>query len=472
MVAGAVGALPLAHGRVLLRVLGRVQVAGQAHAADNQLAVARDGEIPAVQRPADRHRLTRVQPLRAGHHGRLGGAVGVPHLAALGQPVGQLLGAGLAAHDEQADIIQRHLRPQPSQGGHGGHDRDVAADQPRAQVLPGTHQGARGRHQAGAVAPGQPHFLAGGVEGHGQAGQHAVVRPERVVLAEQARLRVHKRGCRAVRDGHALRLACGAGGEDDPAVVVRGDLAQLARFRGLRGFQHPQPLVGEDRVHVRLAEHRLSALVRVVRVHRHVRAARAHRGQDGQVELPASRRHPDPHPAPITHTLGAHDRGAALDFLHELRVGEHAVIVGVGAAAVAVVDGSGVGVLGGGGREDVDKRPLRRDQVAAQEWIRGVFSGLRHADKANDVQKNRKLWARPTICAGPPCVPPFRGSSYQGPANRLWGPNSWLLPAGSAALRARARAASLKPLPRGRPQTQGGPWIKHDWPRCWWRAGT
>src|SRR5699024_12333998 len=35
-----------------------------------------------------------------------------------------------------------------------------------------------GGYQAGAVAPRQPHLLAGGVEGDGQSGQHAVLRAE------------------------------------------------------------------------------------------------------------------------------------------------------------------------------------------------------------------------------------------------------------------------------------------------------
>ena len=141
----AVGALP-AQGlqrRVLLRVLDRVQVGGQAHATDDEFAhltgvygdavLIDDHQVPALQRQPDRHGLARQHALRAGHDGGLGGAVGIPHFAVFGgQAVHQLLGASLAADDEEADTIQGLGGPQAGQGWHGGDHRDVAANEPGA----------------------------------------------------------------------------------------------------------------------------------------------------------------------------------------------------------------------------------------------------------------------------------------------------------------------------------------------------
>ena len=113
VVTGAIGALP-AHGLqrcVFFRVLGRIQIGRQSHAADYQLADAAhfhghallidDHQVPTVKRQSNGHRPARQHLLRTGDDGGLGGAVGIPHLAVLGgQTVHQFLRAGLAADDE------------------------------------------------------------------------------------------------------------------------------------------------------------------------------------------------------------------------------------------------------------------------------------------------------------------------------------------------------------------------------------
>ena len=113
MVTGAIRTLPahrLQRG-VLLRVLGRIQVGRQSHAANHQLADAAhfhrhallidDHQVPPIQRQANGHRPSGQHLLRTGDDGGLGGAVGIPHLAVLGgQAVYQFLRAGLAADDE------------------------------------------------------------------------------------------------------------------------------------------------------------------------------------------------------------------------------------------------------------------------------------------------------------------------------------------------------------------------------------
>ena len=195
-VAAAVGAPPAQrrHRRVLFGVLVRVEVAGQTDAADHQLAdptdghrlavLVDDGQVPAGQRQADADRPLAAQRGRARDDGRLGGAVGVPHLAAVdGEPLGELRGARLAAEDQQPHRFERLGGPQRGQRRHRRHHGDVAGDQPRPEIHAAAHQRPRRRHQAGAVPPGQPHLLAGGVERDRQPGQHPVAGADRVVLA-------------------------------------------------------------------------------------------------------------------------------------------------------------------------------------------------------------------------------------------------------------------------------------------------
>ncbi|CDP88027.1 hypothetical protein BN975_03859 [Mycolicibacterium farcinogenes] len=152
-VAAAVGAVPAErrHGRVLLGVLLGVEVAGQAHSADHEFADLADGhrhavlvdhrQVPAGQRQADADRPLTVQLGGAGHHGRLGRAVGVPHLAAVDGETGRQLGrASLAPEDQQPHRFQCLGRPQCGQGRNCGHHGDVAAHQPRAEVHAAAHQ--------------------------------------------------------------------------------------------------------------------------------------------------------------------------------------------------------------------------------------------------------------------------------------------------------------------------------------------
>ncbi len=216
-IAAAIGARPVQdrHRGVLLGVLVRIQVAGQPHAADHELAhpavVDRpavgvdDGQVPARQRQPDADRPGAVEPCRAGHDGGLGRAVGVPHLAAVdGEPLGQLRGTGLPAKDQQPHRFQRLGGPQRGQRRHRRDHGHVAGDQPRTEVHPAAHQRPRRGNQAGTVPPRQPHLLARRVESHRQPGQHPVPGPNRVVPQEHLCLGVDERGGVAVRDGHAF----------------------------------------------------------------------------------------------------------------------------------------------------------------------------------------------------------------------------------------------------------------------------
>ncbi|MDH6113258.1 hypothetical protein P3T34_005473 [Kitasatospora sp. MAP12-44] len=290
----------------LLGVLGRVQVARGADAADQQLAglvpgdrlalAVDDGDLPAGQRRADPHRLPGRQQGRAGHHGGLGGAVGVPELAVrCGQPVDQLGRAGLAADDQQPDPLQALDRPERQQGRHGGDHGDPALHQPGPEVGAGLDQRARRRDQAGGVPPGEPDLLAGGVEGHREAGQHPVAGAERVRPQEEPGFGVDEGGRRAVADRDALGAAGGAGGEDDPGVVVGRRTGRVAA--GAHGGAGRNRLVGADHgADARVGPDQLGPLVGVVRVHRDVRGAGAQHGEDGDIEVGGPGRDPDADP--------------------------------------------------------------------------------------------------------------------------------------------------------------------------------
>jgi hypothetical protein len=382
-VAAAVGAVPAHRGqrRELRGVLLGVQVAGQAHPADDQLAGlahadrvavrADHGQLPAGQRQPDPDRALAGQRGGTGDHGGLGGPVGVPDLAALdGQPLGQFRRAGLAAEDQQPDVFERLDRPQRGQGRHGGDHGDPLLGQPGTQVDAAAHQRTLGRHQAGAVPPGQPHLLAGGVERHRQPGQDPVVRADRRLGGtgeEEPRLGVHERGGRAVADRDTLRGAGGAGGEDDPGVVVGSG---PARPPLRRTPQRDGAAVAEHRADVRLAEDQLGALLRVVRVDRHVRRTGREHTEDRQVELGGAGGDTHADPVADADPVPGEQHPHRVDLLGQFAVGERLAAVVDRAAVVdgesagmrphGVVEDVGEGAADGGGGEAEHRRGRRR----------------------------------------------------------------------------------------------------------------
>ena len=123
----------------------------------------------------------------AGDHGGFGRAVGVPDLAGWGgEAFGEFGWAGLAAHDQQADAGESVDRPQRDEGRDGRDDGDVIGDEPRAEVDAAADEGAGGGHETRAVTPSQPHLLAGGVEGHGEASHDPIAHTDRIVLQEHS----------------------------------------------------------------------------------------------------------------------------------------------------------------------------------------------------------------------------------------------------------------------------------------------
>ena len=389
-VAGAVGAVPAEGGQrgVLLGVLGGVEVARQPHAADDQLAGlslrhgdtgggVHDREVPAVQRQADAHRAGAVHGGGTGHHGGLRGAVGVPQLAfVLGQPRREVRRAGLPAEDQQPDVLEGLRGPQGGQGGHGGDHVDGAGDQPGTEVHAGPHERARGGHQAGAVAPGQPHLLAGGVEGHREAGQDAVVRAERVVLQEDPRLGVDEGGGIPVGDRDPLGGPRGAGGEDDPRVVVEPGRPRRGEGLGaLRGGLHPT-LGTEDGGDPGLGEDQPGPLVRIVRVHGDIGGPDVQGGQDGDVELDRARGDADADPVSGAEPRPVQGPARGLDLVQQLGIGQH---------GVAVVEGRCLRVPLGRGHQDVHQGAGRRRLLGGGQ-LRCVdgHGGVRPTSRSED----------------------------------------------------------------------------------------
>ena len=287
-------------------VLVRIQVARHPGTADDQLAhlpppdrplAARADHChtPSIQGQPDPHRLTAGQPRRAGHHRGLGRTVGVPHLRApLRQPVGQPARTCLAAHHQQADAVQRARRPQRGQRRHRRDHRHLPLLQPRDQLRPGLDDRAGGRHQACAMAPGQPHLLARGVESHRQACQDPVPGPERIAAQEQPGLGIDERRRTAVGHGHTLRGAGRAGREDDPRVILRHRAAGGGAGRPRR--PPDQLAAADDGAHPRCGPHQFGPGVRVVLVDGYVRRPDRHDGEDGQVKLRGTGTDADAHP--------------------------------------------------------------------------------------------------------------------------------------------------------------------------------
>ena len=159
-------------------------------------------------------------------------------------------------------------------------------DEPGAQVGAAAHKRAGSWHQAGTVAPGQPHLFTARVEGHRKAGQHPVCSADRFALQKQIGLGVNEGRRRAVGNGHAFGYAGGSRGEDNPGVIARcwngsGGIHQrrvvsgryrpcLQRLKVEGGARHEHTVLANNAHHLRLGEHQLGALVGVVSIDRNV----------------------------------------------------------------------------------------------------------------------------------------------------------------------------------------------------------
>lgn len=164
-------------------------------------------------------------------------------------------------------------------------------------------------------------------------------------------------------DGDALGLAGGAGGEDDPGVVLgawpgggRSGVGGVGDVDARSGAQHgPYPGLAEDQ---------LGALVRVLGVDRHVGGARGEYGEDARVQLVGAGGNAHPDPVAEAHPGGREGPSAALDLGGQRPVGQ---------PGGAVVQGELVGVRPYGGFEDVDEGARRGGGSGGEP---GGFAGL------------------------------------------------------------------------------------------------
>ncbi|MCY1438869.1 hypothetical protein D9M71_550850 [compost metagenome] len=165
-----------------------------------------------------------------------------------------------------------------------GHGHPVAVD--LVQQGGGVPQPQVAQHHAGALGQRREELLDEAVEAEGGELQHAVIRVQPRIVA--GHLAEHRQGL--VVDSHALGHAGGAGGVDHVGQVLRrSQVGQRLGGPGLQPlgtrFQHyarqlfaqlqalTRGRVGQQQADVAVLDHVGQALLRVVRVQRHIGAA-------------------------------------------------------------------------------------------------------------------------------------------------------------------------------------------------------
>ena len=121
-------------------------------------------------------------------------------------------------------------------------------------------------------------------------------------------------------------------------------------------------VLADDGGDVGLAEDGVGALVGVVEVDRHVRAARDERPRDRDVQIKGSRRDADADALTRTDAQLVQGVGELLCGLGEFGVRQH---------VLAVVDGRVVRVRGDARAQDVDECARRGSQIATQQRVAG-----------------------------------------------------------------------------------------------------
>ncbi len=388
LVVGASGELQLPVGVPPCQVAGAVHPGpGRAEGVGDELFGGAAGEVEVAAGEAgagevdlSRHALgngpqVRVQDVGPGvgerapdGHGRAGG-VGGAHLV-LGRAEGGL-GGPVQLTDDRAggvfeDALHRDRRDDVAAGEDFPHAREGAGrvlgehpEEARGEVhrgdlllsdqageRGGVQAAGRGEHDQPAGQKGHPQLVVGDVEGVRRVQQDALV-----VSGVPARVAGQRQEL-AVRDGHALGGARGAGGVHDVGELVRVDrhrrvvgglvgqggvvveddhrrvVLEAAREHGPVGEQHARPGVGHDPLEP-LGGERL--------VQRYVGAAGLEHGEDGHRQLRrALQEHGDP--------------GLRADTEPDEAVGQPVgalVQLAAGQFAVARADGGGVGSGGG-----------------------------------------------------------------------------------------------------------------------------
>ena len=190
------------------------------------------------QRPANGHRLARLQLRQTRRDGGLAGAIGVEQPPLRPAPARhQGLGAHLAAQVDQAQAGDV-FRQQRQQGRHHVQHADAIGAQGAGQGLGIGGDLARGQPEGGAHQVADPDLFEGHVEGH----RETLVDPIAGFDAEQRILAAQEVADAVLADADALGLAGGAGGVDQVGQVVRRD--QAAPAQGFAAAQGDAQRVG------------------------------------------------------------------------------------------------------------------------------------------------------------------------------------------------------------------------------------
>ena len=337
-----------------------IEVTTEADARDDELAglagchplaeAVHDGDLPARERTTDGDRLARADARGGADDGRLGRPVGVPDLPAPSQPPAELGRAGFATEDEQAHVGENLVVPHRRERRDGRDDGDAVLDQPRTEVDPRLHEGARAGHEGGPVAPRQPHLFAARVEPDRQPGEHAVVGSD----VPQRRLGVHERGGGPMPDDDALRRTGRTRGEDHPAVVIRlGGAAWTVAAMPLGDRE----LRRDHGAGIGFTPDQLRPRLRVREVHRHVRSPGEQGAEDGDVEIGRAARHPDADAVPAPDARRAEPASELSGLSGELVERE---------ASHPVIEGHAIWPPCDRGVDDVDQRARGR-RISARE---------------------------------------------------------------------------------------------------------
>ena len=385
-VAAAVGALPAErrHGGELLGVLGRVEVAGQPDAADDQLADLALGDRlalaasttarsqPSSGRPI-RTGASPVERARARDDGGLGRAVGVPDLAARRRPAASASSGGQASPPK--------ISSRTASSDSGGHSAAsvgtvettvmprATSHGPRSMPLRTRDRGAGTRQ-----APWRQASHISSQDASKATDSPASTRspgPERVRPAGRAgprrrRTRPRSGGVTATPFGvpvepevKMIQASSGGGRSDSDSASRSRRLVARSGRPAVEGRRRPSASPKTSR----------ARSSRVVDVDRHVGRAGHQHAQDRDVQLDAARRHPHADAVTAGDAGLGERRGHASGLGPELGVAQH---------HVPVVDRRGVGVHPGGGVEHVDERARLRREESSREHAHRLSLAARH----------------------------------------------------------------------------------------------
>ena len=322
---------------------------------------------------------------RARHHRRLGGAVGVPHLAARRPGASRSASSGGQASPPK-------ISSRTASSASAGHSAASVGTVDTTVMSRDTSHGPRSMplrtSERGAGTRQAPLRQASHISSHDAS--NATDSPASTRSPGPIGLSCRNICASASTNAAALRWVTAT----PFGVPVEPDVKMIhasSRPSGDAGAPTAggadaadQALLGDDTDHTRLAEHQRGPLVGVVGVDRHVGGAGGQGRQDRDVQRVAARRHADADAVAATDAARGQPRDALLD------VGDQ---LGVGQLHVAVVDGGRIGMAHGGLVQDVDQRA----RLGARTTTTGTAQELPASPR---LQRTKRLPARVCIRLG------------------------------------------------------------------------